>query len=460
MMNVPLSNAPIGYYADDFTGASANLLEFHRRGFRGLLFVNTPSRAQIDAHLPGLDVIGIAGVSRSLAPAEMAGEVRPALELLRDLGCPVVQYKICSTFDSSPDRGNFGTVLELARELYGSQAVAVLAAHPAFGRYTAFANHFAEYEDNVHRLDRHPSMSRHPATPMHEADLRLHLAQQTAWPISSCDFRALRTGDVSRWLQGQTARAVVFDAIEPQDLERVAAGVWQAAATVASARDERRVFTLSSHGFAAGLADHLAAGRPTPAARPQGAVDQLLVLSGSCAPRTAAQIAHAKCQGWAAIPLEVGDLGTQALPVIAADIAARACEQLARGHSVVVYSAAGPQDEAIAQGREVFERVGGESSAVIGSLYGDVLRRVTAHVRLPRLVLAGGDTSSQTMRTLGIEALSIDAVNTASQEPFLRMHAGPHSASRAFDGTQVLLKAGQNGPEDYFTAAQRGDGWA
>jgi hypothetical protein len=46
----------------------------------------------------------------------------------------------------------------------------------AAGRYQAFGNLFATVEGTAYRLDRHPTMSRHPVTPMTEADLRLHLS--------------------------------------------------------------------------------------------------------------------------------------------------------------------------------------------------------------------------------------------------------------------------------------------
>jgi uncharacterized protein YgbK (DUF1537 family) len=99
--------------------------------------------------------------------------------------------------------------------------------------------------------------------------------------------------------------------------------------------------------------------------------------------------------------------------------------------------------------------MGAESSALIGGLYGAVLRRVSATLHLPRFVVAGGDTSSQTMRRLGIDALSVDAINPASQDAFMRIHA----ANGALNGAQVLLKAGQNGGDDHFVLAREGRHW-
>jgi hypothetical protein len=36
---------------------------------------------------------------------------------------------------------------------------------PQFARYTVFGQHFARFGPDVFRLDRHPSMVRHPTTP-------------------------------------------------------------------------------------------------------------------------------------------------------------------------------------------------------------------------------------------------------------------------------------------------------
>jgi 3-oxoisoapionate kinase len=54
---------------------------------------------------------------------------------------------------------------------------------PQLKRYTAFGHLFAGYQGQTYRIDRHPVMSRHPVTPMDEADLRIHLARQTDLPV-------------------------------------------------------------------------------------------------------------------------------------------------------------------------------------------------------------------------------------------------------------------------------------
>src|SRR4029450_457106 len=68
--------------------------------------------------------------------------------------------------------------IELLHERFGDHGpIAVAPAQPGFGRFTAFSDHYATFAGQIHRLDRHPVMSQHPSTPMHEADLRRVLTE-------------------------------------------------------------------------------------------------------------------------------------------------------------------------------------------------------------------------------------------------------------------------------------------
>ncbi|CCN20196.1 conserved hypothetical protein, partial [Bordetella bronchiseptica MO211] len=185
---------PVCFYGDDFTGATAHLAGFHEAGLNALMFLRTPTLAQAQRHLADEDVLGVAGISRSLAPAAMDQEIGPAFALFRALGARQAHYKICSTFDSSPRLGSIGRAIEIGRACFGAGPVPVVPACPSFGRYVVFGNLYAQAGDAVHRLDRHPAMSRHPATPMNEADLRRHLAGQTTLASALVDWRAVRAG--------------------------------------------------------------------------------------------------------------------------------------------------------------------------------------------------------------------------------------------------------------------------
>ena len=98
------SSLRLAYYADDFTGATDALESVAQAGLKTRLFLNPPTAAQC----AGLDAVGVAGFTRSLAPAPMEAVLRPAFAALRALGPRHVHYKICSTFDSSPTVGSIG----------------------------------------------------------------------------------------------------------------------------------------------------------------------------------------------------------------------------------------------------------------------------------------------------------------------------------------------------------------
>ena len=101
------------------------------------------------------------------------------------------------------------------------------------------------------RLDRHPSMSRHPTTPMNEADLGRVLENQGAPPCGLVDLRALAGGSaaVAQAIAGERARVpgpIVFDGLTGDDCALVAEAVWRAA-------EAEPTVVLSAQGFAYGF---------------------------------------------------------------------------------------------------------------------------------------------------------------------------------------------------------------
>ncbi|HEY9270619.1 four-carbon acid sugar kinase family protein, partial [Achromobacter sp.] len=65
----------LGWYGDDFTGATDTLAETARAGLRSLLFLGVPTQEQLRRAGP-LDAIGIAGAARAMSPADMETELR------------------------------------------------------------------------------------------------------------------------------------------------------------------------------------------------------------------------------------------------------------------------------------------------------------------------------------------------------------------------------------------------
>ena len=134
--------------------------------------------------------IGVAGASRAMSPDEMDAELPDVLSGLAALAPQIVHYKVCSTFDSAPHVGNIACAIQTLHPSVDNRWVPILGGQPSLGRYCAFSNLFAAAGTGgaVYRIDRHPTMHRHPVTPMAEADLRVHLAQQGLQGITALHY--------------------------------------------------------------------------------------------------------------------------------------------------------------------------------------------------------------------------------------------------------------------------------
>ncbi|MFN7923560.1 MAG: four-carbon acid sugar kinase family protein [Bryobacteraceae bacterium] len=303
----------IAWYGDDFTGSTDVLEVLATRGIESALFLSPPSDA-LRERFGGYRAFGLAGSSRSRSPEWMDANLPEAFRALDRFETPLVHYKVCSTFDSAPETGNIGRALEIGRNIFRASCVPIVAGAPALGRYTAFGNLFARSPEGIARIDRHP-MSRHPVTPMLEADLRLHLAKQTALRIGLIDL----TSDT--WTDGFDA--MLIDVLDDRTLARAGALAWNRAL-----QGDR--FIVGSSGVEYSLAAHW--GLRDDAVTTIRPADRLVVLSGSCSPVTGRQIRAAAAAGFELIP--AGE-----------DAASQAICELKAGKSVVIHSAIGPEDQ-------------------------------------------------------------------------------------------------------------------
>src|ERR1044071_2989998 len=175
------NNILLAFYGDDFTGSTDALEFMTRAGAKTVLFIEPPTAKQL-ANYPGLDAFGVAGMTRAPSPEEMEQTLLPAFKALKKSGARHVHYKVCSTFDSSPAIGSIGKAIDTGAQVFKNKFVPLLVAAPSLGRYCLFGNLFARFgigsDGGIYRLDRHPSVSRHPVTPMTEADLQRHLSRQ------------------------------------------------------------------------------------------------------------------------------------------------------------------------------------------------------------------------------------------------------------------------------------------
>jgi uncharacterized protein YgbK (DUF1537 family) len=441
-----MSKLLLTFYGDDFTGSTDALEQLTLAGIRTALFIIPPTPAQLKK-FPGLQAIGVAGQTRSLAPEAMERELKPTLLALKKLGARHVHYKVCSTFDSSPKIGSIGRVMDVAAKIFPAPFIPLLVAAPALGRYTIFGQHFARYgigsTGAIHRLDRHPSISKHPVTPMNEADLRLHLAKQTKKRVAL--FDVLKTGlpakearTVFKHLLADKPDAVLFDALTAEHLARIGELL------ESSAKTHQPLFSVGSSGIEAALA---AAWNKKQLARTLAPpATQILVGSGSCSPVTSGQIAWALKHGFVEVPLDANALASAKTAALEIHGAALTAARLVNaGKSVIVHSTKTGSDQRIAA------KLKGRTAEVLGAALGKVLRETAEQSSVRRVCIAGGDTSSYAARAMGIEVLEMIAPLTPGA-PLCRAHA-PNSPA---DECEVVFKGGQVGAENYFEIVRRG----
>ncbi|GAB3577598.1 four-carbon acid sugar kinase family protein [Hymenobacter daeguensis] len=444
-----MNNLLLAYYGDDFTGSTDALEFLSRAGARTALFIAPPTPAQLAAY-PGLDAIGVAGLTRAMPPAAMQAVLAPAFAALRALGPRHVHYKVCSTFDSSPTIGSIGRALEVGRAVFPNAFVPLLVAAPQLGRYCAFGNLFARLGigsgGGIFRLDRHPSMRQHPTTPADESDLRRHLARQTSLKTGLLDILQITRplAEMQAALDAQAnagAEVILFDALYEEQLLGIGAAIDSYATASVP------LFSVGSSGVEMALGQFWAENNTlTPVAEwpNPGRAAPLLVVSGSCSPVTAGQIAWARANGFAEVVLDAQRLAAEESEA-AADAMLLSCQQQAtdfiqQNQSVIVHTDGGA--------------AGGTQSLPaekLGTALGRLARAVVRHTGVRRVVVAGGDTSSYAARAMGIEAVTMLAPLYPGA-PLCRATA-PGSP---LDGLEVNFKGGQVGAPDYFGALLEG----
>lgn len=459
-----MNNLLLSFYGDDFTGSTDAMDALVRGGMQTVLFLQPPTAEFVAEHYPGIRAVGVAGVSRSMTPAQMEQELPPVFEALAALNAPLFHYKVCSTFDSSPQIGSIGFATDIGWRIFQPRFVPLMVGAPALKRYVAFGNLFATIGDVTYRLDRHPTMSRHPSTPMDESDLRLHLAKQTDHAVGLVDLRHLAEPDEALVQRVTTMidagdEIILFDTVDQAHLVKIGQLVWTMQQNAPHAQPNGTLFIVASSGIEYALTAYwqqaglIAPPQPMPS---PGRVAQTVVISGSASPQNAAQIEWAVGHGFHPIRLDAPALIDRDAAADARLAAlSEASQALADGRSVVLFSTLGPDDPAISATRSRMQQLGidrHEVGGLLGAQQGMLLRELLERTPLRRVCVAGGDTCGHAARQLDIYALEY-LMPTAPGAPLCRAR----SYLPQFDGLEISLKGGQLGRTDYFGCILSGD---
>lgn len=453
----------IAFFGDDFTGSTDALETLEEMGLNTVLFTEVPTLEQLEA-FGDKQAIGIAGMTRTLPTGEIEKELKQVFDLFSTIAVKHVHYKVCSTFDSSPEVGSIGKAIDVGAKAFSAHVIPLVVGAPYLGRFCAFGNLFARVgtgqKGEVFRLDRHPSMSKHPVTPANESDLRRHLAQQTQKNITLVDVTKLDqpapaiVSQIDRERREENT-VVLFDVMTEQHLE----GIGEVLELLCT--QHQPLFSVGSSAVSKALCSSwkkIGALSPRvewPSLKP---AKPLLVLSGSCSLVTGKQITYALENGFQEVAINGVELASNPEVYNVSSLVKEVLEYMHQGQGVIVHTSIGPDDPRVEKTRDILRKRGLDAhgvNAYTATMYGKVLAqiadRVAQSVELERLVVAGGDTSSLFARQLGIEAVEMVAPIVPGA-PLCRIYA----QKSYIRGMTINFKGGQVGDLDYFLRMERG----
>jgi uncharacterized protein YgbK (DUF1537 family) len=450
----------LAYYGDDFTGSTDALEFLTLAGVKTVLFLRKPNQKDLD-RFPGIQAIGLAGKSRSMSPSEMDTDLYSAFENLKSFVPNHFHYKVCSTFDSAPHVGNIGKAIEIGSKVFNQKTVLVSPSAPHLGRFCVFGNLFARMgtigNGEIYRIDRHPSMSKHPVTPALEGDLTLHLAKQTDKSINLINLTTIEKGtsEVLEAVENNQGEILFFDGFSLEHLKTIGTVFNQLAS-------EKTLFSVGSSGIEMALGldwkNNNVIGNEIVFELP-GEVSPILVLSGSCSPVTSDQIDYALENGFLEIALESKAVDSNYQTEIIKNTVIQIIENFNIGKSTVLHTSTGSNDPRIAETEAFFTGKGfsaneiqKQCSTLYGSVLGQITNKVLKAVPLKRILFAGGDTSSYAASELDILALEMIAP-IAPGAPLCKAV----SDNKWVNGIEMNFKGGQVGTADYFIKVLKGE---
>jgi uncharacterized protein YgbK (DUF1537 family) len=412
----------LGCIADDFTGATDLANNLVRGGMRVVQTIGVPA-APAAAAVTDVDAVVVALKSRTAPVAQAVAESLAAARWLRGQGAPQIFFKVCSTFDSTP-QGNIGPVAEALLAELGADFALVTPAFPEAGR-TVFKGHL--FVGDLLLSD--SPMRQHPLTPMTDANLvRVLQAQCRQSRVGLVEHRTVARGagavrERIDALRAEGCRLAIADAVDDADLHVLARAAQALKLVVAGSG--LAIGLPALHGLAPGAA----ASQLPPA---EGA---RAVVSGSCSAATNAQVADFMAAGGPAFAVDA--LRVAAGHDVAAEALAWAAPRLG-AEPLLVYATAAPDTV-----RAVQAQLGSERA---GALVEHTLARVAAGLvdaGVRQLVVAGGETSGACVQALGITQLRIGA----------QIDPGVPWCFAAERSLHLALKSGNFGGLDFFRRA-------
>jgi len=421
-----------GAIADDYTGASDLAGMLAERGVRTVQTLGLPDAETLAAVEGRFDAVVIALKSRSVAPESAVAQSLQALEALRRAGAERIQFKYCSTFDSTAE-GNIGPVAAALLDSMGAAFTIAVPALPVNGRTQYNGCLFVNGE-----LISQSPMRDHPLNPMREPNLVRHLQAQTEKSVGLVGWSTVRGGpdSVRRGfdsLRDEGVAIALVDVLEDVDLQSIAeACVDMPLITGGSGLAMRLPDVWSNQGRLVTRAE-----RAQPIGRSGSGT---LMLSGSCSSATLQQVEDARLQGIPVIQVDAAGLLAGDEEIDRLEQAAR--EAIGTEGSALVSSSASPAERATT---EAATRAEPEALRLaIERCFGELARRLVGPGGVQRLIVAGGETSGAAVEALNVRAVEVlDTIDPGV--PAMRTLGEPEIT--------MALKSGNFGARDFFAKA-------
>lgn len=410
----------LGGISDDFTGGLELASMMVRDGLRARLLTR---RATV-ADLAGLDVAVIALKSRVAPVRQALRDVEQAAALLDSVGARQVFFKYCATFDSTP-RGNIGPCADLLADRLGVDFTGFCPAFPDVAR-TVYQGHLFHAD----RLISESPKRFDPLTPMRDPDLVRVLQRQTTHKVGLIRHDDMIGGPAAvqarvAELRKSGVRYAICDGTSNADLACLAqVCVDWPLMTGGSSVAEHYPALWRARGLA---------GEPKPPVALPSPGGPAVILAGSCAEQTAAQLAHFAARH----PVITLDVVAVAADPGRAERALEEARRALRNGPVAIAAAA--TRAAVEAARRRFGRRG--AARRVEALLGDLAARLHGD-GIRRFVIAGGETSGAVLEALGVAALDIGP------------YQGPGTARAVACGPDPVsfhLKPGKLGAEDMLT---------
>ena len=407
----------LGCIADDFTGATDLANNLVKAGMRVVQMIGVPS-SPLSAEV---DAVVVALKSRTMAPQDAIAQSLAALFWLKSQGSRQIYFKVCSTFDSTP-QGNIGPVTEALMDALGTDFAVCTPAFPDNKRTV-----FKGYLFAGNSLLNESGMQNHPLTPMHDSNLVRVMRAQTKRKVGLIDYGVVARGAAAiseriSQLKSEGVGVAIVDAISNEDLMRLG-----------TALKGMPLITAGS-GVAIGLPQNFGIQPSEQSSNLPPATGLKAVVSGSCSVATNAQVQAFIAAGLPALAIDPMT-ASSSVDVVAQALAW--AKPLVQNGPVLIYSTADPVALKVVQAKLGVEAAGALVERTLAAI-----AKGLVELGVRQLVVAGGETSGACVQALDITQMQI-GMQIAPGVPWCYAKAGDTPI-------HITLKSGNFGAADFF----------